>query len=143
MIPPPRIPSLVGVATPDDLNGFIFWMDEIGDQWSDAMAELTAAFNGSREAAKAEVSFAYVVRNDDLLGRNGPTQAMVAAGLVSAARTAALEGVSRRWTANVIAYDSGVEAAAIMERARFMLDNATTTGEVIHLGPGHIGKALV
>jgi hypothetical protein len=68
---------------------------------------------------------------------------MVASGLVSAARTAALEGASKGWTANVIAYDLGVEPAHVLERAQFVLGNGITTGEIIHMGPGHIGKALI
>jgi hypothetical protein len=143
VIPPSRIPASAGVEDPDDWAGYIFWMDEIGDEWPEAKTELTSAFNGSRDAAQAGLSFVYIVRNDDLLGRNGPTRAMVASGLVSAARTAALEGASKSWTANVVAYDLAVEPAHVLERAKFVLGNGITTGEIIHMGPGHIGKALI
>jgi hypothetical protein len=139
----PRIPASLGVSVPNDIDGYIFWMDEVGSVWVDAKAELTEAFEGSRTAAQNANSFVYVVRNDDLLGRNGPTRAMVAAGLLSAARTAALEGAAKGWTANLIAYDLTVDVAEVMERALFVLANGLTTGEIIHMGPGHIGKALV
>lgn len=144
MIPTSRIPESVGVAaTGSDLAGFLFWMDEIGPEWHEVKAELTEAFFGAREAAKSEASMVFIVKNDDLLGRNGPSCAMAAAGLVSAARTAALEGFSKGWTANVVAYDITVEPAEVLERAKFVLENGITTGEVIHMGPGHIGKALI
>lgn len=139
----PRIPSSLGITTPDAIDGYLFWMDEIGDDWSDAKTELTEAFVGSRTAAQNSTSLVYVVRNDDLLGRNGATRAMVAAGLLSAARTAALEGASKEWTANLIAYDLTVDPDEVMKRALFVLANGITTGEIIHMGPGHIGKALV
>ncbi|HEY5889420.1 MAG TPA: hypothetical protein VIW94_01805 [Acidimicrobiia bacterium] len=143
MIPPPRIPAAVEVTPSDDLAGFLFWMDDIGPGWQDVKSELTEAFTGAREAAKSETSMVFIVKNDDLLGRNGPTRAMAAAGLVSAARTAALEGVSKEWTANVVAYDLVVSPTEVLGRAKFVLENGITTGEIIHLGPGHIGKALI
>lgn len=138
-----RIPPSVGLpTTPAEGDGLIFWMDEVGPKWPDAKAELTEAFELSRRAAIDSASIVYVIRNDDLLGRNGATRAMVAAGLVSAARTAALEGARKGWTANVVAYDASIEPETVMGRANFVLDNGPTTGEIIHLGPGHIGKAL-
>ena len=96
----------------------------------------------AREAAVQERSFVFVVSNDDLLGRRGPGKAMVAAGLLSAARTAALEGVRKGWTANVVAYDEGVGAEMVEARARDLLEAGTVTGELVRVGPGHIGKAL-
>lgn len=138
-----RIPPQLGLTTPSDLAGCLFWVGDVGPDWDDARAELSAAFVMAREAARSQDSIVYVVKNDDLLGRNGPIPAMISSGLVSAARTAALEGSSKGWTANVIAHDTSIPAEAVMERARFILSNWTTTGEVIHLGPGHIGKALV
>lgn len=138
-----RIPASLDREAYSHLEGHIFWMDRVGPGWEDVRAELTAAFESAREAAVAGRSMVFVVRNEDLLGRTGPTPAMVAAGLLSAARTAALEGVKKGWTANVIVYDSAVEPSQVMERAGFVLQNGVTTGETIHMGPGHIGKALV
>ena len=143
MIPSPRIPAAVGLIPTGDVAGFIFWMDEIGSGWDEVKSELTEAFTGAREAAKSETSMVFVVRNDDLLGRNGPAKAMAAAGLVSAARTAGLEGASKGWTANVVAYDLVVAHEDVLEQASLVLKNGTVTGEVIHMGPGHIGKALI
>jgi hypothetical protein len=120
----------------------IHWAGEVGDDWAGVFAELTRAFEMAREAAVQERSFVFVVSNDDLLGRRGPGKAMVAAGLLSAARTAALEGVRKGWTANVVAYDEGVGAEMVEARARDLLEAGTVTGELVRVGPGHIGKAL-
>jgi hypothetical protein len=123
-------------------EGRIFWAGEVGDEWEDVAAELSRAFEMSRNAAVAEESFVYVVRNDDVLGRGGAGGAMVAAGLLSGARTAALEGFRKGWTANVIAYDDSAEKAEVERWANWMLDSHGATGQLIHVGPGHLGKAL-
>lgn len=143
MSPHCRIPDSIEVEAPSVEPDFLFWMGPVGDTWQDASAELTEAFAGSRQAARDEHSFIYVVSNDDLLGRNGATRAMVSAGLVSGARTAALEGSRKGWTANVIAYDPEVPPDAIIARAVSILRDGLISGELIHLGPGHIGKVLV
>ncbi len=113
----------------------------VGDDWGEVKAELIRAFHMSRRAAQAEESFVYVVRHDDLLGRRGAGNAMVAAGLLSAARTAAIEGASKGWTANVIAFDDAPREE-VQRWATWMLDSHGVTGELIRLGPGHLGKAL-
>lgn len=118
----------------------IFRASDVGDDWAEIRAELDRAFQMSRTAAGAGESFVYVVRTDDLLGRRGTGNAMVATGLLSAARTAALEGWSKGWTANVIAYDD--DGADVDDWAERLLVSGQVTGELIHLGSGHIGKAL-
>lgn len=68
---------------------------------------------------------------------------MVAAGLLSGARTAALEGARKGWTANVIAYDDDSDQELITGWAeQFAEDSRGVTGELIRLGPNHLGKAL-
>ncbi len=123
-------------------RGLIFWARPGLKTWDDARIELIDAFERSREAARNEHSFVYIVTNDALLGRVGPANAMVAAGLLSGARTAAIEGVKKGWTANVIAYDDGNEPAGIIMRAAALLGDGLVTGELVHIGFGHIGKAL-
>lgn len=120
----------------------IHWAEPVSDDWPAVSAELRRAFEMSRAAAVAGESLVYVVRNDDLLGRRGPGNAMVATGLVSAARTAALEGARKGWTANVIAFDEDADGEHVERWARQMIDSSGVTGEVIHIGPGHLGKAL-
>lgn len=138
-----RIPDAIDVTSPSMAGGFLFWMDAIGDDWAHVADELREAFAGSQEAARNEESIVYVVRNDDLLGRSGPARAMVSAGLVSGARTAALEGARKGWTANVVAYDEVIAPGTVLQRALAILDDGIITGELVHLGPGHIGKALI
>jgi hypothetical protein len=119
-----------------------FWAEDVGDDWEEILAELTRAFRNSRQAAQEEKSFVFVVRQDDLLGRRGSGNAMVATGLLSAARTAALEGSRKGWTANVVAYDADVERKTVERWAEHLLSEGSVNGELIRVGSGHIGKAL-
>ena len=121
----------------------IHWTEPVSDDWPAIKAELDRAFHMSRAAAQAEESFVYVVHHDDLLGRRGPGDAMVATGLLSAARTAAIEGSRKGWTANVIAYDDEADPEYVRGWAERMAeDSFGVTGELIRLGSSHLGKAL-
>ena len=120
----------------------VHWAGSVGDDWPEIRDELERAFQMARAAAQAEESFVFVVHHDDLLGRRGPGNAMVATGLLSAARTAALEGVRKSWTANVIAYDDEAPREEVDRWAAWMLDSHGVTGEIIRIGSGHLGKAL-
>lgn len=121
----------------------IFHAGRVGDKWSEVRAELERAFVMARDAARAEESLVFVVHHDDLLGRRGAGNAMVAAGLLSAARTAALEGARKGWTANVVAYDDDSDPELVTRWAERLAEDASgVTGELIRLGPNHLGKAL-
>ena len=137
-----RLPEGIEAGDLALVRGLIFWARPGLETWDDARNELTEAFERSREAARNEDSFVYVVANDALLGRIGPANAIVAAGLLSGARTAAIEGWKKGWTANVVAYDGGNEPAGIIARAAALLGDWLVTGELVHIGSGHIGKAL-
>jgi hypothetical protein len=116
---------------------------QVGDDWEEVRAELTRAFEMARAAARAEESFVFVVHHDHLLGRRGPGNAMVVTGLLSAARTAAIEGSRKGWTANVVAYDDDAEPDLVTEWAeRLAGDSSGVTGELIRVGSSHLGKAL-
>jgi hypothetical protein len=111
--------------------------------WGEVRAELERAFVIARAAARAEESFVFVVHHDDLLGRRGAGDAMVATGLLSAARTAALEGARKGWTANVLAYDDDSDPGLVTEWAERLAGGSVgVTGELIRLGSSHLGKAL-
>lgn len=115
----------------------------VGDDWEEIRAELERAFVMARLAAQANESFVFVVHHDDLLGRRGPGNAMVAAGLLSAARTAAIEGSRGGWTVNVVAYDDTTDEDAIRRWAERMAEGSDgVSGEVIRVGSTHLGKAL-
>lgn len=121
----------------------IFRARPVGDDWTEARSELERAFQMSRQAALNEESFVFVVHHDDLLGRRGPGNAMVATGLLSAARTAAIEGSRKGWTANVLAYDDDSDPDLVDGWAeRLAEDSHGVTGELIRLGSSHLGKAL-
>ena len=124
------------------MSGVIHWAQEVGDDWDEVKGELTRAFEVSRSAAQSDESFVYVVRQDDLIGRRGAGNAMVATGLLSAARTAALEGSKKGWTANVVAYDEEADRTSVGVWAQMLLDTGDVTGELVRVGAGHIGKAL-
>jgi hypothetical protein len=124
------------------MGGVVHWAADVSDDWDSVRRELTRAFGVSRDAAIAEQSIVYVVHEDDLLGRRGPGNAMVATGLLSAARTAALEGTRKNWTANVVAHDESAERSEIEKWVALLLESNQVTGELIRIGPGHIGKAL-
>ena len=121
----------------------IFEARSVGDDWAEVRAELDRAFQMSRTAAQNEESFVYVVHHDDLLGRRSLGNAMVATGLLSAARTAAIEGSRKGWTANVLAYDDDSDPALVDTwAARLAQDSQGITGELIRIGASHLGKAL-
>ena len=124
------------------MSGVIHWAQEVADDWGQVKGELTRAFEVSRDAAQSDESFVYVVRQADLLGRRGAGNAMVATGLLSAARTAALEGSRKGWTANVVAYDEEADRGSVQAWAQKLLDAGDVTGELVRIGPGHIGKTL-
>jgi len=120
----------------------IFWTESVGDDWNEIRSELDRAFQMSRTTAQAGESFVYVVHNDDLLGRRSAGNAMVATGLLSAARTAAIEGSRKGWTVNVIAHEEDADREQVKRWAIWMLDSNGVTGELIRLGSSHLGKAL-
>lgn len=121
----------------------IFQARQVGDDWEEVRAELDRAFQMSRAAARAEESFVFVVHHDDLLGRRGPGNAMVATGLLSAARTAAVEGSRKGWAANVIAFDDDADPTLVQGWAERLAEGSLgVTGELIRVGSSHLGKAL-
>lgn len=115
----------------------------VSDDWAEVRDELTRAFDFARTAAKAGEDFVFVVHHDDLLGRRGAGNAMVATGLLSAARTAAIEGSRQGWTANVVAYDDDSDPSLIdLWAERLAGEPAGLAGELIRVGSSHLGKAL-
>ncbi|HET8740421.1 MAG TPA: hypothetical protein VFO17_11895 [Acidimicrobiia bacterium] len=116
---------------------------QVSDDWPEVRAELERAFLMSREAAQAGENFVYVIHHDDLLGRRGPGNAMVATGLLSAARTGAIEGSRKGWTANVVAFDDDADPEVVQAWAeRLASDPAGVSGELIRVGVSHLGKTL-
>lgn len=116
--------------------------DDVGTDWGAVSAELTAAFETSRTVAQAAGSIVFVVANADLLGQRGPGNAMVSTGLLSAARTLAIEAAKWGGTANVVAAGPDAGPTAVADWTRRLLEADGVSGELIRVGGGHLGKAL-
>lgn len=112
------------------------------EEWEQARALLLSAFSSSQEAARAEAPIVYVVHGADLLGRRGAPSAMLATGLLSAARTAAIE-LSRQGAAvNVVAVGDDTDPAVTARWVARLAEPEGPTGELVRLDAGHLGKAL-
>jgi hypothetical protein len=127
----------------DEMTGLVFVADDkTGEAWSEVAAELTDAFHLAKHSLSNGLAVVFVVHNDDLLGRNGAGKAMVATGLLSAARTAALENRRAGVAVNVVAREEGTDSTLIARWCGFLMDGELPTGQLIHLGSEHLGKAL-
>lgn len=126
---------------PAERPGLVFGATEVGDDWPTIRIVLLEAFRLTQQAVAAGEPVVYVIANDDLLGRNGPGAAALAAGLLSAARSAGIELAGAAIPINVLA----IEEDATVEEVRawvLALLAGRVQGELVHLGPGHLGKAL-
>ncbi len=115
---------------------------EVSDEWASVAAELKEAFDQTQVATRAGGPVVYVVDGDDLLGRNGVGGAMVANGLLSAARTLALETARSGVPANVLAVDAATSAESVGLWVELLCRLNGPTGDVVHLDVAHLGKAL-
>jgi hypothetical protein len=121
----------------------VFVTDPVtGDDWPQVRAELTEAFLLSQRAARQGWPVVFAVDGDDLLGRNGPGRAMVACGLLSAARTFAMENRKAGIPVNVLALEPTTEPATVASWVELLLRPGGPQGELVRLGGDHLGKAL-
>jgi hypothetical protein len=97
---------------------------------------LLDAFHASREAARNGEPIVYVLSQPDLLGQRGALGAILANALLSAMRTLAAEG----HRANAIAV--GDDPTHVEQWIGLLEQDAGVTGELVRLGPAHVGKAL-
>lgn len=138
--PPALIDALADLGLPE--AGAVFDASSGVSDWDEARAILLRVFASSQEAARAEAPIVYVVHGDDLLGRRGAPSAMVATGLLSAARTAAIE-LSRTGTpVNVVAVGDETAPAVTAVWVARLAERGGPTGELIRLDPSHLGKTL-
>lgn len=133
--------TLADVGGGDAAGGFVLIATETGD-WSAARQTLGAAYTSSQAAARQSSPVVYVVHIDDLLGRRGAPSAMMATGLLSAARTLAVEGSRRRVPVNVLAIEDDTDAADAARWIVRLLEPGGPIGELVRLGPSHLGKTL-
>lgn len=127
---------------PNEQPGLVFGATEVGDDWPAVRLILLEAFRLTQLALGEEEPIVYVISNDDLLGRNGPGSAAVAAGLVAGARTAGIEFAKAGVPINVLAIDAETTGEQVERWVSLLLESGGPQGELIHLGTGHLGKAL-
>ena len=125
---------------PLDLPPGAFLVAAVSDEWESVRAELTRAFEFTKQAAQEGVPVVYVVRSEDFFGRRAAGPAMVACGLLSAARTAGIEGLKSGWSVNVLAIDDGVVDSEVERWAIRLTDGGGPTGELVRLGGSHLGR---
>lgn len=127
-------------------SGLVFVADRtVGSEWNDVSAELLSAFELSRVAVMAAAPIVYVVWHADLLGAGGDAgAAMVAAGLLSGSRSAAVEMQKAGVPVNVLAIEDDTPAAttAAWVARLLALEPGGPAGEVVRLGSRHLGKTL-
>ncbi len=133
--------GLTDVAEPKGLV-FVAAGPEIGSDWDAVAHELSEAFRLTQEAVQAGAPVVYVVAGEDLLGQQGVPSAMIATGLLSAARTTAIETARAGVPINVLAPFADADPADVVAWSLRLLERTGVTGEVIRLGAGHLGKAL-
>lgn len=112
--------------------------------WAETVDGLIGVFRLAKAAAEHGASVVFVTSVDALLGRTGPLDAMAAMGVVSAARTLALESKKHGAVVNCVATTDHTPPD---EAARWIVQllQASTegpSGELIQLGGEQVGKAL-
>lgn len=127
---------------PGDRPGLVFGATGIAEDWPSVRIVLLEAFRLTQKAIADDEPMVYVISTNDLLGRNGPASAAVAAALVAGAKTAAIELAKTNLSINVIAIDDEVSTEQVQQWVLSLLDGNGPQGELMHLGPGHLGKAL-
>lgn len=137
-----RVPAQMRAALADVVEGLVFAPDDVGDEWEAVRVELLEAFRLTQQAFTAGSPICYLLHHDDLLGRRGPGRAMIATGLLSAARTAAIEGRKPGVVVNVLAVDDDTDPDAVARWVTRLLEGDGPTGELVRLGSSHLGKAL-
>jgi hypothetical protein len=115
----------------------IFHQPESPAGFAGVEAALLDAFRQSQEAARNQEPIVYVLRQEDLLGQGTVLGAMLASALLSGVRTLAAEGN----VANAVAV--GDDPTHTEHWIALLHDQKDVSGELIRLGPGHVGKALV
>lgn len=122
----------------------LFETRQVTEDWDRVRTELIDLFELSRAAAIDEIPVVYVVSSDALLGREGPGNAMVATGALSAARTLAAEMRKSGVPVNVIGTSVETPTIVVASWVRALATGGPDgpTGELVQLGGTQIGKAL-
>ncbi|MFA3878006.1 hypothetical protein ABS735_30835 [Streptomyces sp. MMCC 100] len=132
----------IGGPDGDIRDGLVFAPARGLEDWRQAEDELTEAFLLSRAAMAAEAPVVYLLRSATVLGRSGPLDSAVAAGLVGGARALAFEGQRRGRYASVIGVDGDEPPGRVAEAVAFALTTRAAAGQVVVLGREHLGAML-
>ena len=138
LLPSPEVLSAAGI----DPSSVVVVTAPSADSWETARAALFEAFLATREAVVAGLPVVVIVHGDDLLGRRGAPAAMVACGLLSGARTAAIEGLKPGIPVNVLAVEDDTAPEVVASWVGRLAAKGGPSGELVHLGIAHLGKAL-
>ncbi len=133
--------ALGGLSLPDSALVFVA-NSGVSDEWTAVLEELTEAFELSQAAVRHSGPIVYLLEGDDLLGRRGIGSAMVACGLLSAARTLALETARAGVPVNVVAVGANTAPEMVGFWVEVLCRPNGPNGELIRLGAEHLGKAL-
>lgn len=113
----------------------IFTAPEVED-FAGVESALTDAFRRAQEAARAEESIVFVLRNEHLLGQAGAPGAMLANALLSGMRTLAAE----KCVANAIAVGDDHAPEDLQHWIGLLSEGHGVVGELVHVGAKHVGK---
>jgi hypothetical protein len=130
-----------GVAEGEPSDGLVFAQRSGGlDAFDEVEDEMVRSFRLTKAAVSAGAPIVYVVCFADLMGQRGALPAMLANGLLSATRSIGMEGQREGRAANAVAYDPGAQPAHVAFWVKSLLESHGVTGEVVSVGPGHLGK---
>ncbi len=139
------VPALrdAGLGSGEPEDGLIFAQRSEGlTSFDDVEAEMTESFRLTRRAASAGAPALYVVCIADLLGQRGSLAAMLANGLLSAARSMALEGRRDGRIANALGHDPDPRPEEVASWALLLLEGRGVTGGFVAVGAGHLAKVV-
>lgn len=133
-----------GVVETDAAGPVVIGVPDGLSDWPATLDALTAVFTTAKAAAVSDSPIVFVVSSDALLGRTGPTDAMAANGVVSAARTLAAEFRKQGIPVNCVARSATTPVDTVVRWAIHLLSGGPDdpTGELVQLGGAQIGKAL-
>lgn len=132
-----------GIEPGEAEDGLVFVQRVHGlESFDDVEAEMIESFRLTKRAANADASIVYVIRSADLLGQRGALTAMLATGLLSAARSMGMEGRRDGRAANAVALDEQGDPAVTALWIATLLSQKDVTGELVTIGSSHLGKAL-
>ena len=107
--------------------------------WAEAEAALTAAFQRAQESARNEEPIVFVLSQEDLLGQRGAPSAILANALLSGMRTLAAEG----HPANAVAVSSDTDPEDLQHWIALLEAGRGVAGELVRVHAKHVGKIQV